>query len=243
MPEGIRVITWFSCGAASAVAAKLAVEKYGPSAQVVYCDTSANEHPDSARFLSDVEGWLGTSIVKIRSSEYSDIYDVFKKTRYLVGPFGARCTTELKKVPRKDYQRVDDVHVFGFTLDEEDRIARFSKGNPELRTDFILRDAGMRKSDCYSSLVNAGIRLPEMYRLGYDNNNCVGCVKGGMGYWNKIRKDFPDVFQRMAAVERDIGIAICRKGRKKVPVFLDELPPRAGRYKSEPKFECGVLCG
>ena len=32
-----------------------------------------------------------------------------------------------------------------------------------------------------------------MYDLGYPNNNCIGCIKGGMGYWNRIRKDFPDI--------------------------------------------------
>ena len=36
---------------------------------------------------------------------------------------------------------------------------------------------------------------PLMYDLGYPNNNCIGCVKGGMGYWNHIRKDFPEVFE------------------------------------------------
>ena len=31
-----------------------------------------------------------------------------------------------------------------------------------------------------------------------------------------------------------------KRWRKRV--FLDELPPNAGRYKSEPDIECGVLC-
>ena len=44
----------------------------------------------------------------------------------------------------------------------------------------------------------AGVKLPAMYGLGYEHNNCIGCVKGGMGYWNKIRKDFPDAFEKMA---------------------------------------------
>lgn len=35
-----RVLVWFSCGAASAVAAKLAVDKYrNDSVEVLYCDT------------------------------------------------------------------------------------------------------------------------------------------------------------------------------------------------------------
>ncbi len=44
-----------------------------------------------------------------------------------------------------------------------------------------------------------------MYDLGYPNNNCIGCVKGGMGYWNKIRKDFPEVFQKRA-VARSVDL-------------------------------------
>ena len=50
-----------------------------------------------------------------------------------------------------------------------------------------------------------GIKRPIMYDLGYSNNNCIGCVKGGMGYWNKIREDFPEVFQARAKLEREIG--------------------------------------
>lgn len=32
-----RYLAWFSCGAASAVAAKRAVEKYGERCEVLYC--------------------------------------------------------------------------------------------------------------------------------------------------------------------------------------------------------------
>ena len=84
-----------------------------------------------------------------------------------------------------------------------------------------------------------------MYKLGYKNNNCIGCVKGQSGYWNKIRKDFPEVFARMAKVERSLNVAINKSyagdGLRK-RVFLDELDPKAGRYKSEPSLGCGVLC-
>lgn len=61
-------------------------------------------------------------------------------------------------------------------------------------------------------LWKAGIEIPAMYKMGYNNNNCIGCVKGGMGYWNKIRKDFPEVFNRMAVIEREVG-ATCLKDK------------------------------
>lgn len=59
-------------------------------------------------------------------------------------------------------------------------------------------------------LWKAGIKIPAMYKMGYNNNNCIGCVKGGMGYWNKIRKDFPEVFAQMAQIERDVGATCLR---------------------------------
>lgn len=239
----MRTVVWFSCGAASAVAAKLAVEKYD-NCVVAYCDTLAYEHPDNGRFLRDVETWIGHPILLLKSSDYTDIMDVFRRTRWLVGPKGARCTTEMKKNVRKEFQEPDDIQVFGFTSEEAHRIERFKGENFEVKTDFILHDRGLTKGDCFRILREAAVELPEMYRMGYRNNNCIGCVKGGMGYWNKIRDDFPDDFKRMAGIERELDVAILkdRTGGKRRRLFLDELPFGVGRYNSEPDIECGVLC-
>lgn len=243
-----RVLAWFSCGDASAAAAKLTVDKYGDRCEVLYCDTFAYEHPDNRRFFSDVQRWLGRPITILKSDQYSDIYDVFRRTRWLVGVKGARCTTELKKKVRVAYQQVDDLHVFGFTAEETSRIDKFNAENPDLQAEFPLHDAGMTKSQCHRMVREAGIEIPVLYKMGYKNNNCIGCVKGQSGYWNKVRKDFPEVFDKMAAMEREIGAAICKKEgvtegkRWRKRVFLDELPPDAGRYDAEPDIECGVLC-
>ena len=75
-----------------------------------------------------------------------------------------------------------------------------------------------------------------MYDLGYPNNNCIGCVKGGMWYWNKIRKDFPEVFKRRAKQEREIGHS-CING-----VYLDELHPDRGKESEEILQDCSIMC-
>ncbi len=239
-----RKLAWFSCGAASAVASKLAVEKYGHDVEVLYCDTLAYEHPDNMRFMSEVSQWIGKPIKVLKSEKYKDIYDVFDKTGWLVGVGGARCTTELKKNVRREYEQPDDVHIFGFTSDEKHRIDRFNKENPELYAEFILHDQKVSKQDCFNMLNKAEIKLPMMYRLGYKNNNCIGCVKGASGYWNKIRVDFPEYFKKMSEQERKMDVAINKKDvdGKRVRIFLDELPPDMGRYKQELDIECGVLC-
>lgn len=229
-----RILVWFSCGATSACAAKLTLEQY-PDAEILYCDTLAYEHQDNRRFISDVEKWLGKEIKTLKSDKYKDIFDVFDKTGWLVGHGMARCTIELKRNVREKYQSIGDIHVFGFDIDEEKRIKRFERDNPELYLMFPLYNAGMNKQSCLNMIMDAGIELPAMYRMGYKNNNCVGCVKGGKGYWNKIRVDFPKVFDRMSKQERKMNARI-------LDIFLDELDPYVGNYFSEFETECGVFC-
>jgi 3'-phosphoadenosine 5'-phosphosulfate sulfotransferase (PAPS reductase)/FAD synthetase len=231
------------------VAAKLARQSAPGEFVVAYCDTGS-EHPDNERFLRDCEEWIGQPIIRLKSERYDDIWDVFERTGWLVGPGGARCTSELKKRVRNDFMRVSDLQVFGFDRSEARRVERFKANNPEVRLLTPLLDRNLSKSDCLAMLQNAGIELPEMYKLGYDHNNCVGCVKGQKGYWNKIRVDFPEVFERMAKLERKLNVAICKTEpkdpvtgkRKRLRVFLDELDPNDGRGVKEPTIACSLWC-
>lgn len=242
-----RVVVWFSCGAASAVAAKLAVEKYGARAVIAYCDTSASEHPDNLRFLADVERWTGRTVIRLRSEKYADVDDVFSRRRYMSGIQGAVCTIELKKIPRFQWQEPDDVNVWGFTADEAHRIEDFERNNPELVHDWILRDRGISKRWCLYMLEQANIALPVMYSLGFEHNNCLGCVKAtSPDYWRATRRHFPAVFERRAVLSREIGARLVRiNGERR---FLDELPPDssldlwAGIAPVQEDLSCGPQC-
>lgn len=236
-----RVVVWFSCGAASAVAARIAVQQYGRGrVHVVYCDTAADEHPDNERFLADVERWLGVPIERI-AGEYGSVDEVFEKTRYMAGIGGARCTVEMKKRPRFGYEKPGDVHVFGFTADETDRAEEFALRNAELDLDPVLIAEGITKGECFAILATAGIQRPAMYDLGYDHNNCLGCVKATSAtYWNKIRQDFPDVFEKRARQSRELDVRLTRV--RDVRVFLDELPADYMPVDNE-TVSCGPDCG
>jgi hypothetical protein len=234
-----RVIVWFSCGAASACAAKLSVQKYGDACKVVYCDTMSAEHPDNARFFREVEAWIGSPIEVIRSRTYTDIDDVFQRTRYMAGVAGARCTTELKKMPRIAFQKDTDTHVFGYTIEERRRAANFEDANPALVVEWLLIDEGVTKQACKDALAAAGIALPVMYALGFDHNNCIGCVKSSSpGYWNRVRRLFPDVFARRARQSRLIGVRLVKV--KGVRIFLDELAPE--EHAPDDDIDCGPVC-
>lgn len=235
-----RIISWFSCGAASAIATKLTLSNY-PEAIPVYCETG-QEHEDSKRFMADCVRWLNNSITTIKSDEYQDTWDVWQKTRWLAGVDGACCTTELKIKPRLDFQRPDDIHVFGYTADRADikRATRLRENYPELTIWTPLIDKGITKYSALAMLENAGISIPVPYRLGFHNNNCKTCVKAtSPDYWALVRKSYPEDFERMSKLSRDLDVRLTRI--KDERIFIDEIP--ANHPTTNPiQPSCDFLC-
>lgn len=213
--EGDTIAVWFSCGAASAVAAFKTLDKYGHKCNVMIVNNPVvEEHPDNQRFLKDVEKWLSVSIISASNKKYPSCsaVDVWEKRRFMSGPDGAPCTVELKKMARRQFEDENtiDWHVLGFTVDEKRRSDNFIRGERENLLP-VLIDEGITKADCFNILQQHGIRLPEIYKLGYPNANCIGCVKAtSPTYWNHVRKMHPDVFRKRAEQSRDIGALLVR---------------------------------
>lgn len=233
MTEPRRVIS-FSCGASSAVLAKIATLRY-ENTVVVYCDTGG-EHESNKRFLREVQEWIGVPIVIIRNPKFVDHFDVFRQVKYIINVFGAACTKRLKVDMKKKFSQPDDIHMFGFTAEEKKRSENFDHRHSEF-TEWMLINEGITKETCHGIIWKAGIKIPEMYELGYGHNNCIGCPKGGKGYWNKIRVDFPDHFRSMAIIERSLNFPIFRGDD-----FLDKMSPRAGNFMTEKPITCGIYC-
>ena len=230
---GLKVC-WFSCGISSFVACYLAKD----IDRIIYTHIE-NQHPDSLRFLHDCEQILGCEIEILQSEKYKSVDDVIEKTKCINTAYGAPCTKWLKKQVRKDWERENWEHhtyVWGYDTDEKRRADRVMDTMTDFEHEFPLIEHGLSKKECHGIAEKLGLKRPKMYDLGYPNNNCIGCVKGGMGYWNKIRIDFPEVFERRAKQEREIGRS-CIKG-----VFLDELAPDRGKMDIEIMEDCTIAC-
>lgn len=227
------VVSWFSAGVSSAVATKLVISDID---KIIYTHIE-DQHPDTMRFVKDCEKWFGKEI-EILQSPYKTVDDALKAACYVNGVHGAPCTRLLKRRVRQEWEidKTDLTYIWGFDAHEQDRCLRLDETMPGQKHIFPLLERQITKADAHRILSASGIGRPAMYGMGYHNNNCIGCVKGGMGYWNKIRVDFPDVFQKRAETERVIG-GTCIKG-----IYLDELPPNAGRKQDLIFDDCGVLC-
>jgi hypothetical protein len=238
------IAVWFSCGAASAVAAKKTIEKYGETHNILIVNNPVDEEDeDNKRFLTDMENWLGLPILFAKNTKIgtTSAVEVWDRRKYMSGIKGAPCTLVLKKEARYEFERnnVIDWHVLGFTVEEKHRHDRFVKFERE-NVIPVLIEENLSKTDCFEILIDAGIELPLPYRLGMPNANCYGCPKStSPTYWNLIRKIQPEVFKQRAEQSRRLGVKLVRyKGKR---IFLDELPEDAvgGKIKS---YECGIFC-
>lgn len=234
-------VAWLSAGVSSFIAAYLIKDEID---EFYYIDID-DQHPDSMRFIKDCEKLLGKPIKILKDKTYGSVENACKaggmirnaRTGY------AFCTDYLKKRVRKEqfeyYHQNDEVtYVWGMdcSAHERARAERVVEVQPQFNHRFPLIEKNLTKQDCHAVARRLGLKRPLMYDLGYQNNNCVGCVKGGMGYWNKIRKDFPEVFESRAKLERLLG---CRCLKE---CFLDELDPNRGNADEEIMEECGIFC-
>ena len=229
------VVSWFSAGVSSFIATYLEKDNID---KIIYTHID-DQHPDTIRFLKDCEKALNKEI-EILQSPYKSVSNVIKQFRFINSPYGAKCTDVLKKRVRKEweYKHKDEnlTYIWGYDVGERNRAKRLLDSMPQFNHKFPLIEKQITKEDCHGILRELGIKRPTMYELGYRNNNCIGCVKGGMGYWNKIRKDFPEVFAERARQEREVGCS-CING-----VYLDELDPDRGRFEDEVMEECNIIC-
>lgn len=244
VPTEPRIVSHFSCGAASCVATKIILGQFPPSRIVILRAWIKEEHPDNDRFCADCQKWFGHPITILRDQKYqASVIEVFRRKKYLKGGHGAPCRKALKTDVLEAAGLPDDIWVIGYTTEEADRLGLLLDANNGRKIMTPLIDRSLSKGDCLAIIERAGIQLPMMYRLGYNNNNCRCCVKGGEGYFNRQRIDFPENFAALADLQEAIGPGafLFRDRRTGERYSLRNLPPDAGRHK-EPEISCSIHC-
>lgn len=258
------VIAWFSGGITSAVTCKLCLD-YWPkdSVRVVFMDTG-NEDEDTYRFKADCERLWGITIETIRNEEYNNIDEVWDKYESLNVATGAICSTDLKRKVRETFQKKNTFSygAFGYECEPKEikRAKAMKINHPDAKPIFPLIWEMLTKPDCIKIIQDLGIEPPRSYKWGFQNNNCLktGCVQGGIGYWQKMQKDFPDKFEKMAAREHRLtdkkgqpvtmlkdqgkdGGLVFLKPHPMYP-FMKDISMMKGR-PVEPLMECNGFCG
>lgn len=205
-----KVICWWYGGVTSAVACFLAIKLFGKyNCRVIFLDTG-NESKDTYRFKKDCEKWYGIKIETLSGlgKKFKTIQDVWFHFKSLNVAHGAICSSTLKRDVRIAWQKENEYkyQVFGFDIDETKRAKSMTLNYPGAKAIYPLLMHGLSKKMCIEMIEQANIEIPVMYKYGFHNNNCfkTGCVQGGIGYWQKMKREFPDKFKVMAKVEHDL---------------------------------------
>lgn len=261
------IICWWSGGATSTVACKLSIDLYGiDNCRIVFINTN-NEDSDTYRFKIDCEKWYNKKIETISNKKYVSIKNVWIKYESLNTAHGAICSSELKRAVRIKFQKENkfNYQVFGFDINESNRAKAMKINYPDSKPIFPLLLYGLTKKDCIKILIKNKIEIPQVYKYGFSNNNCfnTGCVQGGIGYWQKIKRDFPKKFEEMAILEHELTnikgkpVTILKDQSQKAKdlnntlVFL-KYNPKYPNVKNismmkgrepEPLIECNGYCG
>jgi PP-loop superfamily ATP-utilizing enzyme len=258
------VIAWWSGGVTSAVTCYLCIKWFGvENVRVIFIDTK-NEDSSTYVFKEQCENWYGCKIETITNTNYETIQDVWYRFNSLNVSHGAICSSTLKRDVRRKFETHNNYsyQAFGFDAEELKRAKGMASNNPKARPIFPLLGLMLTKLNCIDIIKSAKsifleIDIPASYKLGYNNNNCLktGCVQGGIGYWQKMDRDYPDKVDAMGKIEHDLtdrkGVPVTMLKNSKGPVFLRKhtkypdaqiLANMEGR-EPKPLFECNGFCG
>lgn len=257
------IIGWWSGGVTSAVAIWFAIKMFGlHRVRIIFIDTK-NEYDDTYRFKDDCEKWYGKKIETISNPEYECIQDVWIKYKSLNVANGAICSSELKRAVRLKFQNENEysAQIFGFDADEAHRGTALTLNYPNAKPIYTLLMFGYTKRMAIKECEMNGIKIPDAYLKGYNNNNCgkTGCVQGGIGYWQMKQRLEPEQFYAMAMIEHELTelrgepVTMLRDQSKKNPGLVFLLPhPKYPHIKDismmkgrppKPLMECNGMCG
>ena len=191
-------VCWISAGVSSFMAGWLAgdVDKW------IYIDID-DQHEDSMRFIKDIEKAIGKEVEILRSEQYRTVEECVLAFGGFKNPWNnfAPCTNWLKKRVRKAWEAAhedyDLTYVWGFDLKEKNRAERTVEANPQASHEFPLIEKNLSKEEVHGLFERTfDFKRPLMYDMGYPNNNCIGCVKGGGWLLEQNQKRFSRSFQK-----------------------------------------------
>lgn len=232
-----EVAVQFSGGAASYVAAKLALEEFGHDrTALIFADTLI-EDDDLYRFIGDSERRLNHKVLRI--SEGRDPWQVFFDERMMGNSRIDPCSKILKRrlldTWRKENCTRDCTIIVGFDATEDHRLTSMQARMAPVTVRAPLSERGIWREMAHQMVERDGLTLPRLYRMGFPHNNCGGfCVKAGQATFALLLEHFPRRYGRHEAKEqdfrafigKDVSIMKDRTGGNTTPLTMKEFRER-----------------
>jgi 3'-phosphoadenosine 5'-phosphosulfate sulfotransferase (PAPS reductase)/FAD synthetase len=242
-------IATISGGIMSFYSAFLSIQKYSKENVLLYFNDTKWEHEDLYRFLDDIKNYFGKEIFFDTDGRTPE--EVFFDEHYLGCNRVPLCSRVLKAERLQKFFKDGDNLIFGIGIEESRRRQRliaayqvvYAKTGKHCHLEFPILEQGIPRFEIDEWFAGTGIKKPELYKLGFEHNNCSGgCVRQGRKQWRKLLKTMPDVYQSREDLENSFRERfgqgsylkdITLKELKETDESLDKLNPDLFEFDGE----------
>jgi len=186
----------------------LSIQKHGKENVLLYFNDTKWEHADLYRFLNDIQAFLDKEIYIDADGRTPE--QVFFDEHFLGCNRVPVCSRVLKAERLQKFYKDGDNLIFGIGLEEYNRMHRiiavyqniYVKTGKFCTLEFPLIKQEIPRHKIDDWFKQTGIKMPELYKLGFEHNNCSGgCVRQGKKQWRKLLKTMPDIYQQREDLE------------------------------------------
>jgi hypothetical protein len=231
-------VVLFSGGLGSWATAKRVAEKHGTDNLILlFCDTRI-EDSDLYRFLPEAAANVGGKLVTLADGRTP--WDVFRDERFLGNSRIDPCSRILKREIRdrwikENFTPETVTQYVGIDWTESHRYEKIKRHFAPWPVEAPLCDPPyLTKPQIQEWAKSEGLRIPRLYELGFDHNNCGGgCVKAGQAHFAHLYNVLPCVYANWEDNERklrellgDISILRDRRNGESKPLTLRQFRER-----------------
>jgi len=243
-PENAQVIFVNHSGGkdSQAMMIRLVQMGYADKLVVVHADLGEMEHEPMHRWIESITPGFKVNVVK--SSH--DFFSIARHKGRLPASGAQFCTDTLKTQPCYKFMR-EYMKIHGLNRGINALGIRAQESGPRsMRQAFKQLEAmtaptknrffaewlpifDFKIDDVFSIIASAGQQPHRVYSEGWSRLSCVICINGKKSEHAKAREIRPELYQKMAELERELGRSIRIKTVKKevVNLWLDEVETTA----------------
>lgn len=212
----MRHVVNFSGGLCSFWAAHRVIEKYGRENVVLLFADTLIEHPDLYAFNEASARILGVPITRVGIGLTP--WELFRRQGMIGNNRFPICSIYLKREPLDAWHEANCLNIaeegqeqlpflsdgrqpatlyMGFDWTEPNRLADIRTEKPLWRIEAPMIDEPIwDKCRMQREAEALGLRIPDLYTLGFPHNNCGGrCVRAGISHWVHLLRVLPKAFQ------------------------------------------------
>jgi 3'-phosphoadenosine 5'-phosphosulfate sulfotransferase (PAPS reductase)/FAD synthetase len=199
-------VVLFSGGLGSWAAAKRVAQKIGTQdLKLLFTDTKY-EDEDLYRFINEAAANVGGELITLCDGR--DIWEVFRDERFLGNSRIDPCSKILKREITQRWFEANHtpdsvIRYVGIDWTESHRYERILKHSGAWKVEAPLCEAPyLTKKQIRTWAESEGLKIPRLYDLGFDHNNCGGrCVKAGQKHYKTLLQVLPERYLELEAKE------------------------------------------